>query len=89
MAAIVIPITIVVMFANDHLGIRTVYASGNACSIVADLTANLFGAGGMREREPHCGRRDAKQNLACDTAHENLLGGFLVAPYPARYLLRI
>jgi hypothetical protein len=55
---------LIVMIANDHTGIRVVDALRNARAIVAVLPAHLVGIGGMREREPYGGRRDANQNLA-------------------------
>jgi uncharacterized spore protein YtfJ len=44
-----IPIAVIVI-ADDDIGM--IHAFGNACSIVADLPADLLGIGGMREREP-------------------------------------
>jgi hypothetical protein len=54
---------LIVMIANDHGRIRVIDTLRNAGAIVADLPAHLVGIGGVREREPHGGGRDANQNL--------------------------
>jgi hypothetical protein len=58
-----IPIAVIVI-ADDDIGIGMVHAFGNACSIVADLLADLLGIGGMREREPQSRRGNANQEFA-------------------------
>jgi hypothetical protein len=55
---------LIVMIADDHVGIRVIDTLRNAGAIVANLPAHLVGIGGVREREPYGGRRDANQNLA-------------------------
>jgi hypothetical protein len=63
-STVVIAIIIVVMVANNQVGIRMVDASGHACAVIADLPANLLGIGGMGERKPQSGRRHANQDFA-------------------------
>jgi hypothetical protein len=55
---------LIVMIADDYTGIRMVDAFRRARALVANLPAHLVGIGGVREREPYGGRRNADQNLA-------------------------
>src|SRR5215471_8175851 len=60
-AAIVLPPALAL--ANDHFRIRALDAARHAGAVVADLAANPFGIGGVRERKPQGCRCDADQEF--------------------------
>src|SRR5215470_8239921 len=60
-AAIVMPPMLAL--ANDHLCIRALDAARHAGAVVADLAANPFGIGRVRERKPQGCRCDADQEF--------------------------
>jgi len=55
---------VIVTIADDDVGIRMVDAFRHARALIANLPADLVGIGGVREREPQGGRRDANQEFA-------------------------
>src|SRR5262249_52059628 len=60
-AAIVLPPALAL--ANDHFRIRALDAARHTGAVVADLAANPFGIGGVRECKPQGCRCDADQEF--------------------------